>query len=67
MQGWGRLFYAGKGFWRMVKINDETGTVHVVPAEDPSAAIPGGMEKSCQYHSFGFSKQGKCEKKSATD
>ena len=27
--------------WRMVQINDETGTVHVVPAEDPSAAIPG--------------------------
>ena len=25
----------------MVQINDETGTVHVVPAEDPSAAIPG--------------------------
>jgi ATP-dependent Lhr-like helicase len=27
--------------WRMVQIQDETGTVHVVPAEDPSAAIPG--------------------------
>ena len=27
--------------WRMVQINDETGTVLVVPAEDPSAAIPG--------------------------
>ena len=27
--------------WRMVQINDETGIVHVVPAEDPSAAIPG--------------------------
>jgi ATP-dependent Lhr-like helicase len=27
--------------WRMVQIDDETGTVHVVPAEDPSAAIPG--------------------------
>jgi ATP-dependent Lhr-like helicase len=27
--------------WRMVQINDETGTVHVIPAEDPSAAIPG--------------------------
>ena len=27
--------------WRMVQINDETGTVHVVPAEDPSAAVPG--------------------------
>jgi ATP-dependent Lhr-like helicase len=27
--------------WRIVQINDETGTVHVVPAEDPSAAIPG--------------------------
>ena len=25
----------------MVQINDETGTVNVVPAEDPSAAIPG--------------------------
>ncbi len=27
--------------WRMVQINDETGTVHAVPAEDPFAAIPG--------------------------
>ena len=27
--------------WRIVQINDETGTVHVVPAEDPSAAVPG--------------------------
>jgi ATP-dependent Lhr-like helicase len=27
--------------WRMVQIEDETGTVHVLPAEDPSAAIPG--------------------------
>ncbi len=27
--------------WRMVQISDETGTVHVIPAEDPSAAIPG--------------------------
>ena len=27
--------------WRMVQINDETGTVNVVPAEDPSAAVPG--------------------------
>jgi len=27
--------------WRIVQINDETGTVHVLPAEDPSAAIPG--------------------------
>lgn len=27
--------------WRIVQIQDETGTVHVVPAEDPSAAIPG--------------------------
>ena len=36
--------------WRMVQINDETGTMHVVPAEDPSAAIPGGTEKSFRYH-----------------
>ena len=27
--------------WRIVNIEDETGTVHVLPAEDPSAAIPG--------------------------
>jgi ATP-dependent helicase Lhr and Lhr-like helicase len=27
--------------WRMVQIEEETGTVHVVPAEDPFAAIPG--------------------------
>jgi ATP-dependent Lhr-like helicase len=27
--------------WRMVQIQDETGTVNVVPAEDPSAAVPG--------------------------
>ena len=27
--------------WRMVQIQDETGTVYVLPAEDPSAAIPG--------------------------
>ncbi len=27
--------------WRIVQIEDETGTVHVLPAEDPSAAIPG--------------------------
>jgi ATP-dependent Lhr-like helicase len=27
--------------WRIVQIEEETGTVHVVPAEDPSAAIPG--------------------------
>ncbi len=27
--------------WRIVQIEDETGTVHVVPAEDPFAAIPG--------------------------
>jgi ATP-dependent Lhr-like helicase len=27
--------------WRMVQIEDETGTVHVLPAEDPSAAVPG--------------------------
>ena len=27
--------------WRIVQINDETGTAHVVPAEDPSAAVPG--------------------------
>ena len=27
--------------WRIVQIEDEMGTVHVLPAEDPSAAIPG--------------------------
>jgi ATP-dependent helicase Lhr and Lhr-like helicase len=27
--------------WRIVNIEDETGFVHVLPAEDPSAAIPG--------------------------
>jgi ATP-dependent Lhr-like helicase len=27
--------------WRIVQIEDETGTVHVVPSEDPLAAIPG--------------------------
>jgi len=27
--------------WRIVSIEDETGKVHVLPAEDPSAAIPG--------------------------
>ena len=27
--------------WRIVQIEDETGTVHVVPAEDPFAALPG--------------------------
>ncbi|MGD0643860.1 MAG: DEAD/DEAH box helicase [Candidatus Bathyarchaeia archaeon] len=27
--------------WRIVQIQDETGTVHVVPTEDPSAAVPG--------------------------
>jgi ATP-dependent helicase Lhr and Lhr-like helicase len=27
--------------WRIVNIEDETGNVHVLPAEDPSAAIPG--------------------------
>ncbi len=27
--------------WRIVQIEDETATVHVLPAEDPSAAIPG--------------------------
>jgi ATP-dependent Lhr-like helicase len=27
--------------WRIVQIEEETGTVHVVPSEDPSAAIPG--------------------------
>jgi ATP-dependent Lhr-like helicase len=27
--------------WRIVQIEDETGTVYVVPAEDPFAAIPG--------------------------
>ena len=36
------LYFIMRGkVWRMVQINDETGTVHVVPAEDPSAAIPG--------------------------
>ena len=27
--------------WRIAQIEDETGTVHVVPSEDPFAAIPG--------------------------
>jgi len=27
--------------WRIVQIEDETGTVHVIPSEDPMAAIPG--------------------------
>jgi ATP-dependent Lhr-like helicase len=27
--------------WRIVQIEEETGTVHVVPAEDPFAAMPG--------------------------
>ena len=27
--------------WRIVQIEDETGTVYVLPAEDPSAAVPG--------------------------
>ena len=27
--------------WRIVQIEEETGTVHVVPAEDPFAAVPG--------------------------
>jgi ATP-dependent Lhr-like helicase len=27
--------------WRIVQIQDETGTVYVLPAEDPSAAVPG--------------------------
>jgi ATP-dependent Lhr-like helicase len=27
--------------WRIVQIEEETGTVHVVPSEDPSAAVPG--------------------------
>jgi len=27
--------------WRIIQIEDETGTVHVVPAEDPFAALPG--------------------------
>ena len=27
--------------WRIINIEDETGTVHVLPAEDPAAAIPG--------------------------
>jgi len=27
--------------WRIVQIEEETGTVYVVPSEDPSAAIPG--------------------------
>ncbi len=27
--------------WRIIQIEEETGTVHVLPAEDPFAAIPG--------------------------
>jgi ATP-dependent Lhr-like helicase len=27
--------------WRIVQIEEETGTVHVVPSEDPFAAVPG--------------------------
>ncbi|MBS7621281.1 hypothetical protein KEJ32_04125 [Candidatus Bathyarchaeota archaeon] len=27
--------------WRIIQIEDETGTVYVVPSEDPFAAIPG--------------------------
>ncbi|MEM2546596.1 MAG: DEAD/DEAH box helicase [Candidatus Bathyarchaeia archaeon] len=27
--------------WRIIQIEDETGTVYVVPSEDPSAAVPG--------------------------
>ena len=27
--------------WRIVQIEDETGTVHVLPSEDPFASIPG--------------------------
>jgi len=27
--------------WRIIQIEEETGTVHVIPAEDPFAAIPG--------------------------
>ena len=27
--------------WRIVQIEDETGTVHVVPSEDPMASVPG--------------------------
>ncbi len=27
--------------WRIVQIEEETGRVHVVPSEDPSAAVPG--------------------------
>jgi len=27
--------------WRIVQIEEETGTVHVIPAEDPFAAVPG--------------------------
>jgi ATP-dependent Lhr-like helicase len=27
--------------WRIVQIEEETGTVHVVPSEDPLAAVPG--------------------------
>jgi len=27
--------------WRILQIEDETGTVHVVPSEDPFAALPG--------------------------
>lgn len=36
------LHFVMKGkVWRIVQIEDENGTVHVLPAEDPSAAIPG--------------------------
>ena len=27
--------------WRIVQIEDEAGTVHVVPSEDPMASVPG--------------------------
>ena len=27
--------------WRIVQIEDETGTVHVIPSEDPFASVPG--------------------------
>ena len=27
--------------WRIVQVEEETGTVHVVPSEDPFASVPG--------------------------
>ncbi len=35
-----RFIMRGK-VWRIVQIEEETGNVHVIPAEDPFAAIPG--------------------------